>query len=133
MTTGSEPRHEDRRQYPRVPERSRVTVTVLSAPDAPEIESRSFFCWTSDLSVGGLKFCVHSPVPVGSLLKLEVRLENPFEMFLHFGKVMWEQEIKDEDLVSVWLGVRISETLGGEARMAVWRRCLESKLASVST
>jgi hypothetical protein len=117
----------DRRTHPRFEERSRVTVTVLSAPDVPHIESRSYYCWTRDLSAEGMRFCVHSRVPMGSILKLEVMFDDPREVFRHIGKVMWAQEFNDDGVISNWLGVQITETLGGDARCGIWKVCIESK------
>ena len=118
----------EKRAHDRVEERNRVTVTVLSAPEAPEIERKSFYCWTHDLSVGGLKFCVHSHVPMGAILKLEVVFTEPHEVFRHIGQVMWEQEFEEEGILSSWLGVKFTETLGGDTRLASWASILESKL-----
>lgn len=116
---------DERRLHPRFEERSRVTVTVLSAPEVPQIESRSYYCWTRDLSAGGMRFCVHSRVPVGAILKLEVVFDDPQEIFRHIGKVMWEQEFSDDGVTSNWLGVQITETLGGEPRFTAWKLCVE--------
>ncbi len=124
----SRPEGTDKRKFDRVEERNRVTVTVLSAPEAPEIERKSFYCWTQDLSVGGLKFCVHTHVPMGAILKLEVTFEGPEEAFRHIGQVMWEQEFDEQGILSSWLGVQFTETLGGEPRLACWRTILEEKL-----
>ncbi len=118
---------DERRQHPRFEERSRVTVTVLSAPAVPQIESRSYFCWTRDLSAMGMRFCVHSRVPMGAILKLEVAFDDPREIFRHIGKVMWEQEFNDDGVISNWLGVQITETLGGNARSVAWKFCIEQK------
>lgn len=117
----------DRRLYPRFEERSRVMVTVLSAPEAPQIESRSYYCWTRDLSVAGMRFCVNSRVPVAAILKLEVLFDEPREIFRHIGKVMWTQEFNDDGIISNWLGVHITETLGGDARLATWMVCIARK------
>ena len=106
----------EKREHNRLEERNRVTVTVISAPEAPEIERKSFFCWTHDLSVGGLKFCVHTHVPMGALLKLEVVFADPPEEFRHIGQVMWEQEFEEEGV------------LGGEPRLASSAHILQSKL-----
>jgi hypothetical protein len=121
----------DRRVHPRFEERSRVTVSVLSAPDAPHIESRSYYCWTRDLSAGGMRFCVHSRVPIGAILKLEVLFDDRREVFRHIGKVMWAQEFNDDGVISNWLGVQITETLGGDARFGIWKVCLEGKPPAV--
>lgn len=118
----------NRRTDPRFEDRSRVTVTVLSAPDAPLVESHHYFCWMRDLSVTGMRFCVHSRVPVDAILKLEVTFEDPREQFLHIGIVMWEKEFVDEGIVSNWIGVKITETDGGTARFNVWKDCVEKNV-----
>ncbi len=106
-----------------------MTVTVLSSPEAPEIERKSFYCLTHDLSVGGLKFAVHSHVPVGAVLKLEVVFQDNSEGgFQHIGRVMWEQEFDENGIISSWLGVKFTETLGGKARLMEWERVIEEKL-----
>jgi hypothetical protein len=126
-------RGSENRQSKRLEERNRVTVTVLSAPDAPDIERKSFYCWTHDLSAGGLKFCVHSHVPMGATLKLEVAFKEPSETFVHIGQVMWEQEYEEHGILSSWLGVKFTETMGGEARSEIWASTLEAKLGITST
>lgn len=118
----------ENRQFKRLEERNRVTVTVLSAPEAPDIERKSFYCWTHDLSIGGLKFCVHSHVPMGATLKLEITFKEPRETFMHIGRVMWEQEYEEDGILSSWLGVKFSETIGGDPRIALWAAALEAKL-----
>jgi hypothetical protein len=118
----------DNRKFKRLEERNRVTVTVISAPEAPDIERKSFYCWTHDLSIGGLKFCVHSHVPMGALLKLEIMFKEPRETFMHIGRVMWEQEYEEDGILSSWLGVKFTETIGGDPRIALWAATLEAKL-----
>lgn len=116
----------DRRRWPRVEERSRIAVTVVSAPEAPHIESNCYYCWTQDISAGGLRFLVHSSVPLGAILKLQVIFEQPeTATFVHIGKVVWEQEFKDNGVQSSWLGVELTETLGGEDHIKQWRRIID--------
>ncbi len=118
----------DKREHPRVEEKNRVTVTVLQAPEAPQLEHCRFYCWTHDLSQGGLKFCVHSAVPIGALLKLEIAFQDPDAHFVHFGRVMWAQPFDEEGIVSIWLGVKFSETVGGPDRQALWAELVDRKL-----
>ena len=66
----------ERRQDPRVSAEDGVAITVLASPDAPALEGRTFFCVTRDLSVGGLRFCVHTEVPLESMLELRVEISN---------------------------------------------------------
>jgi len=120
---------DDKRETPRLEEKNRVTVTVLSSPEAPDIERKSFYCWTHDLSEGGLKFAVHTHVPIGAVLKLEVAfIQGTNEVFRHIGRVMWEQDFDDEGIISSWLGVKFTETLGGEERLNEWARVIGEKL-----
>jgi len=121
--------NEDKRETPRLEERNKVTVTVLSSPEAPEIERKNFYCWTRDLSVGGLKFTVHTHVPIGAVLKLEVSfISEAGEVFRHIGRVMWEQEFEEDGIISSWLGVKFTETLGGDARLRDWENIIREKL-----
>ncbi len=116
---------QDRRLHPRTMCRNRVAVTVISAPEAPQIESRTYYCWTHDLSASGLRFSVHTKVPVGAILKLEIIFDTPREVFRHIGKVVWQQACCDEGVMSSMLGVHITETLGGDVRFSFWRHCIE--------
>ena len=120
----------DKRRHERFEERNRVAVTVLSAPEAPHIEHRTFYCWTHDLSESGLKFCVHSPVPIGALLDLEITFKDPVVRFRHLGRVMWEQEFEEDHVISNWLGVRFTETVGGDDAAAKWAAMIIGKLRS---
>ncbi len=121
----------EKRKSPRIEERNKVTITVLSSPEAPEIERKTFYCWTHDLSEGGLKFTVHSRVPIGAVLKLEVVfIKGSQTVFRHIGRVMWEQEFEENDIISNWLGVKFTETLGGEERLAEWKQIIREKLGN---
>ena len=117
---------DDRRRWQRVAARSRVSVMVVSAPEVPSLEGKRYYCWTEDISAGGLRFRVHSKVPLAAILKLDVQLEgSPQGSFLHMGRVAWEQEFEENGLVSRWLGVEITETLGGEDRFWRWQNLIE--------
>jgi hypothetical protein len=119
----------EKRVEERIEERDKVTVTVLSSPEAPEIERKNFHCWTRDLSGSGLKFTVHTHVPIGAVLKLEVTfVEDPCETFRHIGKVMWAREFDDNGVISSWLGVKFAETLGGDKRLQDWERIINERI-----
>jgi len=115
----------ERRRWPRISRRNRISLTILSAPEAPVLEGRRYYCWTEDLSIGGVRFQVHSRVPLASLLKMDIKLEDSADgSFVHVGRVAWEQEFEDNGLVSRWLGVEITETLGGEEREHRWHQMI---------
>ncbi len=119
---------DERRRWPRVTSRNRVCVTVMASPDVPQLEGHCYYCWTQDVSVGGLKFEVHSHVPLGAILKLDIQLEGPKvdkAAFQHMGRVAWEQEFEDGGLITRWLGVEITETLGASERFHQWQRLVD--------
>lgn len=117
----------DKRRHPRIEEQSRVSVTVIYAPAAAALEGQTFHCLTRDLSVEGLRFCVHSPVPVGTRLWLAVDFDEISEHFQHLGEVKWVQERHEGVLVAKMIGVRLLETEGGPEAAARWKRLLLQK------
>ena len=117
--------NDERRRWPRVARRNRISLTILSAPEALSLEGRRYYCWTEDLSLGGIRFRVHSRVPLGAVLKMEIQPDQVADSsFVHIGRVAWEQEFEENGLVSRWLGVEISETLGGEERIRRWHHMI---------
>jgi hypothetical protein len=118
----------NKRQHPRFEEKNRVTVTVLQALEAPHLERRCFHCWTHDLSLSGLKFCVHSAVPIRALLKLEIAFTEPNVTFVHLARVVWEQEFEDNGIVSIWLGVKFTETVSNSTTGMLWADVVGTKL-----
>lgn len=118
---------EERRRHTRVPSKDNVTVTVLAAPQAPALENQKFFCTTSDLSESGLSFHVHTDVPIGAVLELQVEVSDPPDVYVHKGTVIWTREVP-EDLVLVHvLGVKITSTRG--KRGGDWRDVIKKKVA----
>lgn len=129
----SDGRSDDRRRWPRTTEPGRARLTVLSAPQASYLEGRHYYCHTENLSAGGFRFCVHSQVPLASILKIEVTFSGPDEeTFVHIGRVAWEQEFKDDGLAARWLGVEITETLGGNERFRFWQHIVGGLRPSAS-
>lgn len=119
---------DDRRWHPRVTAEDKVVVRVLSCPDTPDLEGRTFYCSSRDISAGGLRFCVHTPVPAPTDLELEVKVRVPEDRFVHRGTVMWSREVEEDGFHAYYLGVRFNETLGN--RQVAWRTLIERKLKS---
>ena len=115
----------DRRAHPRLRERDSVVVTVLSAPEVPELEDKTFFCTTEDLSPSGLRLRLHVRVPIGAVLGLRVAFTLPLGTFRHIGRAAWVRELRPDKLYAV--GVEFSYTLG--ARGSAWRDIVGRKLA----
>ena len=115
----------ERRRWPRVLGRNRVSLVVVSAPDNPMLEGRRYCCLTEDVSVGGVRFRLHSHVPLSSVLNMDIQMENSADgSFVHMGRVAWEQEFEEEGVVARWLGVEILTTFGGEARKRRWHEVI---------
>ena len=126
---------EERRRWPRIAARNRITIVVVAAPSAPMLEGRRYCCWTEDLSACGVRFCVHSPVPLSSVIKMDVQPgDSRYGSFRHVGRVVWEQEFEKAEGVDTarWLGVEIVETMGGDERAQQWFQMLEEKCASAA-
>jgi hypothetical protein len=118
----------DNRVHPRLYEQDAVAVTVLSAPGAVELENRTFYCSTNDVSVSGLNFSVHSLVPVTSRLKLQVELTEPLATFRHVGRVVWARHIDHDVVLSYRIGVEISETL--DNRSSDWAATIRHRIGN---
>jgi Tfp pilus assembly protein PilZ len=99
-------------------------ITVLSAPAAPDLEGKTFFCSTADISVGGLRFHVHRALPLESLLKLLVALVDPLQTFTHVGRVIWLRETEEGRQYAV--GVQFTD---GEPEVnKAWQQLVAEKL-----
>ncbi len=67
---------DERRQHPRYPVRSEVTVHILSslfvsAPPEPPLEGTIY-----DLSIGGLSILIPQAVPLSTTMKCEIRVSE---------------------------------------------------------
>ena len=116
----------DHRSEPRVIESVPIAVTVLSSPKLPEIEHRTFPCATHDLSVRGLNFALHSALPIGAVIHVEVALTAPADTFRHRGRVVWTHHTQKDIVLSYRSGIRITETL--DHRTADWAEAVERRL-----
>lgn len=68
-------------------------MTILEAPDAKELEGRTFFCPTADVSISGVRLSLHRDIPAGSQIELRIAFKEPLRAFRHRGRVVWSQEV----------------------------------------
>jgi c-di-GMP-binding flagellar brake protein YcgR len=115
----------ERRIHPRIRERNSVAVRVVSAPDTPSLVQKVFFCTTEDLSAGGMRFNVHTAVPVNSHLELRVAVKNPTGAYKHVGRVVWVKEMDGTQPYAV--GVQFTDTPA--TTLAAWKEFVALKLA----
>ena len=85
---------DDHRKFSRAQEKADVSVRVQSSPEASELEDRVFSCRSFDVSLGGIMLWVDIPVPVGSLLELEIVFNHSSDRYWHVGNVVWVGEVE---------------------------------------
>jgi hypothetical protein len=101
---------QERRRHPRIPSDNKVAVKVLAAPETPDLQNRTFFCTTADISRSGLRFCADVPVPVDTTLELRVSFARPLRAFVHVGQAVWVREEKLNDGARYAVGVTFTNT-----------------------
>ena len=100
----------ERRRHPRVSSESKVAVKVLASPEAPELQNRTFFCTTADISQSGLRFCADTPVTVDTTLELRVSFARPLRAFVHIGQAVWVREDSEIEDFRYAIGVTFTNT-----------------------
>jgi Tfp pilus assembly protein PilZ len=79
----------ENRREPRSEEQADVSVKIASAPDVQNLEGKIFKSQSEDVSLGGMKLNIDTPIPVGAHLDLEVILNNTPEKFQLSANVVW--------------------------------------------
>ncbi len=116
---------DDKRKHERLPEENRVAVTIMKSVNAPQLEEQTFFCPTEDISEGGLKLSVPSPIPVASQVELRVAFSKPLCSFKHIGEVRWSREENHRFPYSI--GIKFD--FRDEAEHEKWRMLMGRKIA----
>jgi len=114
----------ERRRATRIPEKTQVVVSVFSAPGAPDLEHRTFFCSSADLSASGVQLVVPHAVPAGSRVMLSVAMVHPPVAFRHAGRVVWCRA--DEKTRKWTIGIEITRTL--DKRASIWLNAIRGKI-----
>jgi hypothetical protein len=102
-----------------------VAVTVLSAPEVPDLEGMTFFCRTEDLSINGLRLHVHTHVPLGAMLDMRVAFKDPLRSFKLSGLVAWGRLIDRTSAVE--LGIEFGDV--PLVTLEPWKEIVAKKLA----
>jgi hypothetical protein len=114
----------NRREYPRMLERSQVAVTLLPDPDAPPTRKETIFCATEDVSVGGVKLRSLQTFSAGRRVQLLVAFSSPRRSFRHVGRVTRVGEREADGHCT--MGIEFTET--PDAVLAQWREVVDGKL-----
>ena len=116
---------QERRRHARVPSRSKVAVKIISAPQAPSLQNRTFFCTTEDISRSGLRFCADTPVAVDTTMELRVSFAHPLRAFVHVGRAVWVREEPDGDQARYAIGMTFTNTAA--ATQIEWKALLAER------
>ncbi|HCP08579.1 MAG TPA: hypothetical protein DIT25_02150 [Candidatus Moranbacteria bacterium] len=86
---------EEKRMAERLQEQHEVTITVVSEEDNFPKESQ-FYHYSKDLSASGAKIYGNMLLPVDTLVKMDLTLENLHQKISALGKVKWIKVIVED-------------------------------------
>ncbi|MFA6281958.1 MAG: PilZ domain-containing protein [Candidatus Omnitrophota bacterium] len=75
----------ERRRFIRVPESSEITYRVVSL-------ARIDYFVTKNLSREGARFFVHEFIPIGTILRIKIKLKKTYFSFEALAQVRWVEE-----------------------------------------
>lgn len=116
---------QDRRRYPRLPDRNSVAVTIVNVPAVPALEGKTYFCLTTNVSAGGIMLFVGTRVPPGSTMELRIAFREPIRSFEMTGRVAWSGEGSADQGYPI--GVEFVTGRAGD--MEAWREIVARKIA----
>jgi hypothetical protein len=116
---------QERRINERHIEHGRVAIRILSASHGPALEGQTFFCLTGDVSVGGLSFEVHMPIPSGARLELSVEFSGPVERFRRNGCVVQCRDTQRDVILAYRVGVKLLPC--SDSEHAAWQEAIERR------
>jgi Tfp pilus assembly protein PilZ len=114
-------RTQDKRMHPRVDSEDRLFTQVVLSADDPDLVGTTLSCVAVNLSVGGIQFRTHTPLPVGSLLDLWVDISTRPGKFFLAGEVRWTRPgpIDEGGRPGWFIGVQLKS--GAATDIALWR------------
>ena len=86
---------DEKRRAPRLKDFSEITATVISRGNNLSKE-KIFYNYSEDISVSGAKIRGNIPLPVDTLLKIDLTLNNLLQKITALGKVKWTKRILDD-------------------------------------
>ena len=115
---------QERRRSPRLKQKNRAYVTVLSSPDDKNLENKTYSCSTEDVSAGGIRLSLPAALPVGSNMEMRVVSKKPVKTFWHVGRVVWSGRGRDGNID---VGIEFTQT--PESTLKLWQELIREKLA----
>lgn len=117
---------DDRRIDTRLHAREIASLTLVSSPGAPELETQTFHGITRDVSNGGLGLRLHANVPIGSRISVKLRSSDPKGLYRRVGSVVWKEDVQDDIVLSHQLGIRFSPN--GPDDEKAWKSMMARRL-----
>jgi len=111
----------DKRMHPRLESDDRLFTQVVLSADNPDLVGTTLSCTAINMSVGGIQFVTHEPLPIGALLDLWVDISSRPGKFFLAGEVRWTRPGEDgDDGNPVWrVGVQLKS--GAATDILDWR------------
>lgn len=99
----------EQRTRPRFDDKSIVGIKIRRGSGTSELSQQTLFCFSRDISAGGLSFTAHFPPALGAKLRISVAFTSPLRTAKNLtGKVTWVQRIPNGTQHVV--GVDLSDT-----------------------
>jgi len=101
----------ERRMSERFDQNGYIKVVIAKSKNV-SITGREFNCKISDISSGGLQMVVHTEIPLGTIVTLQVVFSDPPATFNHTASVAWVKEASKDVLKSYRIGIGFTSTMG---------------------
>lgn len=104
-----------------------ICITIDEAKDGDDIEKRSFFTYSQNISIKGLSFTTHRQLAAGTKLKLTVAFSSPSTSVRNLaGRVAWASQIPHSAIYVI--GIDLSES--DDAVLGQWQKTLLQRILS---
>jgi len=90
----------EKRREKRLDEENKVILHVLSENSEQE---ESFYSYSRDLSVGGLRIMTDSPLPIKTRVKLEIALSDSKKLIKGIAEVRWVKSLFEDEVFEMGL------------------------------
>lgn len=115
------------RAKPRFDDKNIVGIKIRRGPGTADLSQHTLFCFTRDISAGGLSFTAHYPPAVGTKLHISVSFAAPLRTAKGLvGRVAWVQRVPNGTQHVV--GVDMSET--DLENMETWKKLVAERVNS---
>ncbi|HAR37028.1 MAG TPA: hypothetical protein DCR87_09080 [Acidobacteria bacterium] len=90
----------EKRREKRLDEENKVIIHVIPENEQQE---ESFYSFSRDISVGGLRLMTDSPLPVKTRVKLEIALTESKKLISGIAEVRWVKSLFEDEVFEMGL------------------------------